>query len=287
MAAAFDFWLGQPWALVSLLALLGLLVGSFLNVVIHRLPKMLEADWRAECAEFLGQAPPETPRYDLMVPRSACPACGTTIAARHNVPVLSYLFLRGRCGACRAPIGARYPLVELLTAALFALLGWHFGPGVQLAGGLVLTAALIALTFIDADTQLLPDSLTLPLLWAGLLFHLVTGTLPLADALWGAIAGYLSLWSVYWLFRLVTGKEGMGFGDFKLLAALGAWLGWTMLPLVILLSSLVGALVGVVLIALSRHGRGQPLPFGPYLAAAGWIAYVWGGDIVRWYLNGA
>ncbi|KZE31509.1 prepilin peptidase [Crenobacter luteus] len=287
MAAAFDFWLGQPWALVSLLALFGLLVGSFLNVVIHRLPKMLEADWRAECAEFLGQAPPETPRYDLMVPRSACPACGTTIAARHNVPVLSYLFLRGRCGACRAPIGARYPLVELLTAALFALLGWYFGPGVQLAGGLVLTAALIALTFIDADTQLLPDSLTLPLLWAGLLFHLVTGTLPLADALWGAIAGYLSLWSVYWLFRLVTGKEGMGFGDFKLLAALGAWLGWTMLPLVILLSSLVGALVGVVLIALSRHGRGQPLPFGPYLAAAGWIAYVWGGDIVRWYLNGA
>lgn len=287
MAAAFDFWLGQPWALLSLLALLGLLVGSFLNVVIHRLPKMLEADWRAECAEFLGQSPPETPRYDLMVPRSACPGCGTTIAALHNVPVLSYLFLRGRCGACRAPIGARYPLVELLTAALFALLGWHFGPGAQLAGGLVLTAVLVALTFIDADTQLLPDNLTLPLLWAGLLFHLVTGTLPLVDAVWGAIAGYLSLWSVYWLFRLVTGKEGMGFGDFKLLAALGAWLGWTMLPLVILLSSLVGALVGVVLIALSRHGRGQPLPFGPYLAAAGWIAYVWGGDIVRWYLHGA
>ncbi|WP_430869309.1 prepilin peptidase [Crenobacter cavernae] len=284
----FDFWASQPAGLVALLALFGLLVGSFLNVVIHRLPKMLEADWRAECAEYLGQPLPEDrPRYNLMVPRSACTACGTPITALQNVPVISYLALRGRCGNCRTSISPRYPLVELLTATLFAVLGFVFGPGPALAGGLLLTATLIALTFIDADTQLLPDNLTLPLLWAGLVFHLVTGTLPLADALWGAIGGYLSLWSVYWLFRLATGKEGMGFGDFKLLAALGAWLGWTMLPLVILLSSLVGAVAGIVLMALSRHGRGQPLPFGPYLAAAGWIAYVWGPSIMGWYLNGA
>ncbi|AXK40795.1 prepilin peptidase [Crenobacter cavernae] len=284
----FDFWAGSPAGLVVLLALFGLLVGSFLNVVIHRLPKMLEADWRAECAEYLGQPLPEDkPRYNLMVPRSACPGCGSAITALQNVPVISYLALRGRCGNCHTSISPRYPLVELLTATLFAVLGAHFGAGPALAGGLLLTSVLVALTFIDADTQLLPDNLTLPLLWAGLIFHLVTGTLPLADALWGAIGGYLSLWSVYWLFKLATGKEGMGFGDFKLLAALGAWLGWTMLPLVILLSSLVGAIAGIVLMALSRHGRGQPLPFGPYLAAAGWIAYVWGPSIMGWYLHGA
>lgn len=272
------------WLMVVVL-LFGLLVGSFLNVVIHRLPIMMERGWQRECDAYLGRELAAQGRYNLVVPASHCPACKTEVKPWQNIPLLSYALLRGRCQHCHVPISMRYPLVELLTGLLFALLAWHFGWSVQLAGYLAMTAALIALAFIDADTQLLPDDLTLPLLWGGLLFNLWTGTVALDDAVLGAVAGYLSLWLVYWLFKLLTGKEGMGYGDFKLLAAFGAWLGWSMLPLIILLSSLVGAIVGVVMILLARLGRGQPLPFGPYLAAAGWIALLWGKDIVSWYLG--
>ncbi|MGL6069974.1 prepilin peptidase [Craterilacuibacter sp.] len=283
--AVFDLMLALPPALfILLLALFGLFVGSFLNVVIARLPVMMERAWAAECAEFQGQVPPEQPVFNLMLPRSRCPQCGAGIRPWHNIPLLGYLMLGGRCADCKTKIPLRYPLVELATGVLFALLAWRFGPSAMLAGSLLLTAALIALTCIDADTQLLPDDITLPLLWAGLAFHLLTATLPLADAVIGAMAGYLSLWSVFWLFKFATGKEGMGYGDFKLLAALGAWLGWQMLPLIILLSSLVGALWGIAMMATARLGRGQPLPFGPYLAAAGFIALLWGHDIVGWYL---
>lgn len=280
----------KEW-LLGVMLVFGLLVGSFLNVVIHRLPKMLEREWRRECADFLaqnGQAVPlePLPAYNLMTPGSHCPACAAPVRAWQNIPLLSYLALRGRCGGCGVAISPRYPLVELLCGALFAFLAWRFGWSWQLGGYLLLTAVLLALAFIDADTQLLPDSLTLPLLWAGLLFNLWSGVVPLADAVVGAAAGYLSLWLVFHLFKLATGKEGMGYGDFKLLAALGAWLGWQMLPLIILLSSLVGALAGIVLLMLARLGRGQPLPFGPYLAAAGWIALLWGPEIVSWYLHG-
>jgi leader peptidase (prepilin peptidase)/N-methyltransferase len=271
--------------LIAVVLLFGLLVGSFLNVVIHRLPIMMKHGWQRECDAYLGREITSQERYNLVVPASHCPACKTEVKPWQNIPLLSYVLLRGRCQHCHAPISMRYPLVELLTSLLFALLAWHFGWSVQLAGYLALTAVLITLAFIDADTQLLPDDLTLPLLWGGLLFNLWTGTVALDDAVLGAVAGYLSLWLVYWLFRLLTGKEGMGYGDFKLLAAFGAWLGWSMLPLIILLSSLVGAIVGVVMILLARLGRGQPLPFGPYLAAAGWIALLWGKDIVSWYLG--
>jgi len=271
--------------LVLTTSLFGLLVGSFLNVVIHRLPKMLEQAWQAECASYLGQEAASTPAYNLLTPPSHCPSCRQLVKPWQNIPVLSYLLLRGRCQGCQSPISLRYPAVEVICALLFAMIAWRFGWSVQMPAYLAFTAVLLALTFIDADTQLLPDTLTLPLMWGGLLFNLLTATVPLADALIGAMAGYLSLWLVYWLFKLATGKEGMGYGDFKLLAALGAWLGWSMLPLIILLSSLVGAVVGIVLILLARMGRGQPLPFGPYLAAAGWLALLWGHDIVSWYLN--
>jgi len=271
--------------LIAVVLALGLLVGSFLNVVIHRLPKMLEYGWQQECDAYLGREQPAPPKYNLLVPASHCPVCKEAVRPWQNIPLLSYALLGGRCHQCKTSISLRYPAVELCTGVLFALLAWRFGWGAQLPAYLLLTAVLLALTFIDADTQLLPDALTLPLLWAGLLFNLLTGTVPLADAVLGAMAGYLSLWLVYWLFKLATGKEGMGYGDFKLLAALGAWLGWSMLPLVILLSSLVGALVGMMLILLARLGRGQALPFGPYLAAAGWIALLWGNHIVGWYLG--
>ncbi len=274
-----------PAAFAALVGVFGLFVGSFLNVVIARLPVMLERRWAAECAELGGQPVPEHPPFNLLRPGSRCPHCGAGVRPWHNVPLAGYLLLGGRCADCRAPISPRYPLIELSTGVLFALNAWLLGPGVWLAGALLLTAALVALTMIDAATQLLPDDITLPLVWAGIAFHLVYGVLPLADAVVGAMAGYLVLWSVYWLFKLVTGKEGMGYGDFKLLAALGAWLGWQMLPLIILLSSLVGALWGILQIALSRMGRGQPLPFGPYLAAAGYVALLWGHDIVGWYLG--
>jgi leader peptidase (prepilin peptidase)/N-methyltransferase len=262
-------------------AVVGLSVGSFLNVVIHRLPKMMDAEWRAQCAELRGEAVPETGRYNLLVPRSQCPACKAQLRAIDNVPVLSWLMLGGKCAHCSARISVRYPIVEALTAALSALVAWHFGWGVAGVLAIGFTWTLIALTFIDADTTLLPDSLTLPLLWVGLLANLQGVFAPLPDAVLGAAGGYLVLWSIYWLFKLATGKEGMGYGDFKLLAALGAWMGWKMLLPIVLISSVVGAVVGIVLIVLARRGREVPIPFGPYLAAAGFIALLYGDALAR------
>ncbi|MCC7311305.1 MAG: prepilin peptidase [Sulfuritalea sp.] len=265
--------------------LLGLMVGSFLNVVIHRLPIMMERDWAAQCAELRGEAPPALEPLSLAKPRSRCPKCGHPITALENIPVISWLVLRGRCKGCAAPISPRYPLIEALTGLLFGLAAWHFGFTAAGLGALVLIAALFALTVIDFDTQLLPDDITLPLLWIGLALNAFNVYTDLKSAVIGAMAGYLSLWSVYWLFKLFTGKEGMGYGDFKLLAALGAWLGWQMLPLTILLSSMVGAVVGISMMVIARHGRNVPIPFGPYLAAAGLIALVWGKPLTRAYLG--
>jgi len=259
-------------AIVALALVLGLLVGSFLNVVIYRLPRMMEADWQQQAAELRGEAPAAAERFNLVTPRSRCPHCGTPIAPWHNVPVLGWLILRGRCAHCGASIPVRYPLVEALTGLLAAAAALQFGATAAGAGALVLTFFLIALTFIDLDTQLLPDDLTLPLLWIGLAFNLWGTFAPIADAVVGAMAGYGILWSVYWLFKLVTGKEGMGYGDFKLLAALGAWFGWQALPSIILLASVVGATVGIAMMVLARHRREVPIPFGPYLAGAGLLA---------------
>jgi leader peptidase (prepilin peptidase)/N-methyltransferase len=275
------------WFFVSTLGVLGLLVGSFLNVVIHRLPKMMEADWKQQCIEYLhpeqveAQSPPA--KYNLVSPRSACPSCGHQITALENIPVLSYAALGGKCSACKVPIGIRYPAVEALTGILTALLAWKFGFGAQAFAAVVLVWALIALTFIDADTTLLPDDITLPLLWLGLIVN-VSGTFTtLPSAVFGAVAGYLALWLVYWLFKLTTRKEGMGYGDFKLLGAIGAWLGWQMLGQVILLSAAVGAVFGIIGILIYGREKGAKIPFGPYLAAAGLIALVWGAEINRWY----
>jgi leader peptidase (prepilin peptidase)/N-methyltransferase len=277
--------------LLTVTALFSLLVGSFLNVVIHRLPVMMERQWRHEATEFLnaeGHALPasggSTP-YNLWAPRSACPDCGHQITALENIPLLSYLFLRGRCSECGAHIPLRYPLVEAVTALLSVAVVWHFGFSWQAAGGLLFTWALIALAVIDLRTTLLPDSITLPLLWLGLVLNLGALYTDTASSLIGAVAGYMSLWLVYHAFRLLTGKEGMGFGDFKLFALIGAWLGWQLLPLVILLSSLVGAIVGISLILFQGRDRAQPIPFGPYLAAAGFIALLWGNDIMALYLG--
>ncbi|BCK65161.1 prepilin peptidase [Aeromonas hydrophila] len=282
-----DVFHSLPWLYFSLVFLFSLVIGSFLNVVIHRLPIMLEREWQAE---YLGYFNPEAQpqqeeRYNLMVPRSACPHCGHAITAMENIPLLSWLWLKGRCRECQAPISARYPLVELLTSLLSLVVAATFAPGWGLLAALLLTWVLVALTFIDLDKMLLPDQLTLPLLWGGLLFNLTGGFAPLADAVIGAMAGYLVLWSLYWAFKLLTGKEGMGYGDFKLLAALGAWLGWQALPIVLLLSSLVGAFIGIGLILLRNHHQNKPIPFGPYLAIAGWIALLWGDTITRWYLT--
>ena len=265
--------------------ILGLLIGSFLNVVIHRVPKMMQRESDNYVAHESGLPMPHTERYDLLLPRSACPHCGHRITALENIPVLSYLFLGGKCSQCKAPISARYPAVEAVTGLLSAFMIWHFGSGLAGLAALAFLWLLIAMTFIDADTKLLPDDLTLPLLWLGLLVNLHGTFAPLRDAVIGAAAGYLALWSVYWLFKLATGKEGMGYGDFKLLAALGAWMGWTMLPLIILLSSVVGAVVGICLMVFTRRGRDNPIPFGPYLAAAGLIALVWGKMLVQSYLG--
>lgn len=275
----------SPLIFACCAGLLGLIVGSFLNVVIHRLPKMMEREWHAQCAELNGQTPPPSPTYNLIVPRSACPHCDHAIGALENIPLISYLFLRGKCAGCGARISPRYPSVEALSGLLSAYAAWHFGFGLAGMAALFFVWALIALTFIDFDTQLLPDSITLPLLWLGLILNLNGALTTLPNALIGAVAGYLVLWSVYWLFKLATGKEGMGFGDFKLLAAIGAWLGWTMLPLVILLSSLVGAVVGIALILLTKHGRNIPIPFGPYLAGGGLIALFWGQALTQSYLQ--
>ncbi|KGE05317.1 prepilin peptidase [Pseudohaliea rubra] len=283
-----DWLLQHPAWWVGIVGVLGLVVGSFLNVVILRLPRMLEAQWQRDCRELLaeGELPEENvPAFSLAYPPSHCPACSAPIRPWHNIPVLSYLALRGRCADCRAPIALRYPLVEAATAAISVAVALHVAPGLAAAAALVFSWALIALTGIDIDHQLLPDDITLPLLWAGLLFNLATGTVPLADAVAGAAAGYLLLWGVYWLFKLLTGKEGMGYGDFKLLAALGAWLGWQLLPLVILLSSLVGAVIGIAGMVLLGRGRDVPIPFGPYLAAAGWIALLWGDPIIHYWFG--
>jgi leader peptidase (prepilin peptidase)/N-methyltransferase len=276
----------SPAVLIATCVLLGLCTGSFLNVVIHRMPRMMENRWRAECAELNGQDTPAAPEaYNLVAPRSSCPACGHRITAFENVPILSYLALRGKCSACRAAISPRYPMVEALTGLLSGYAAWRLGFTFATVGALVFIWATIALAFIDLDTFYLPDDITLPLLWAGLLFNLAGGFTDLASAVIGAAAGYLVLWLVYWTFKLATGKEGMGFGDFKLLSAIGAWLGWKVLPLVVVLSSFVGAVVGVGLIVLARRGRNVPIPFGPYLAIAGLIALFHGEALTRRYLD--
>jgi len=277
--------------MLIVVAVVGLCIGSFLNVVIHRLPRMLERGWREQCAELSGETAESSvpaPRYNLLVPRSQCPACGHRIGALENIPVVSYLFLRGHCRACNAAISARYPIVEMLTAGLTVAAIVRFGLTPAGIAASVFLWTLVALTFIDFDTQLLPDNLTLPLLWAGL-FANIYGATPLVslrDAVIGAIAGYLVLWLIYWAFKLIRGKEGMGYGDFKLLAALGAWLGWQMLPLIVLLSSVVGAAIGISLVAFKGRDHQIPLAFGPYLAIAGAIALFFGRPLVALYLPG-
>ena len=270
-------------ALIAVVAVFSLAIGSFLNVLIHRLPKMMEADWRAQCAELQGgEATVAGSRYNLLVPHSHCPQCKAPLRVIDNIPIASWIALRGKCAHCSGRISSRYPIVEALTAVLSAIVAWKFGLTWQTALVLVFTWTLIALTFIDADTTLLPDDLTLPLLWVGLLANVFGAFVPLREAVLGAAAGYLVLWSIYWLFKLATGKEGMGFGDFKLLAALGAWMGWKALLPIVLLSSLVGAIVGIALIILARRGREIPIPFGPYLAAAGMIVMLTGDRLTRW-----
>jgi len=273
----------DPAVAMVLAAVVGLCVGSFINVVVHRLPRMLEHGWQDQCAELRGEAPEDRPRYNLMVPRSACPACGHKITAGENIPVVSWLLLRGKCSGCGAAISARYPLVELLGGLTAVCAIAKFGPTWQ---GLAATAflwTLLALTFIDFDTQLLPDDLTLPLLWGGLLANTFGLFAPLREAVIGAIAGYLALWSIYWLFKLIRGTEGMGYGDFKLLAALGAWLGWKVLPLIILGSSVVGAAIGITLVVMKGRDHNVPLAFGPYLAIAGMLALFFGQPIMKLY----
>jgi len=272
-----------PYGVFVLAGIVGLCVGSFLNVVIHRVPKMLERGWAAQCAELRGETPAVVSAYNLVVPRSACPSCGHGITALENVPLLSWLVLKGKCSSCGAAIAGRYPAVELLGAALAVAAIWRFGPTWQAVAACVLLWTLVALTFIDFDSQLLPDNLTLPLLWAGLLANMFDLFVPLKTAVIGAVAGYLSLWVVYWLFKLIRGKEGMGYGDFKLLAALGAWLGWQMLPLIVLLSSVVGATIGIMLIVFRGREHGVPLAFGPYLAIAGAIALFFGQALTKMY----
>ena len=287
-----EFLSSMPAVWLTFVGLLSLLIGSFLNVVILRLPVMMEREWRAQAAAVEGREEEATEPFNLVVPRSRCPQCGAAVRAWQNIPILSYVLLRGRCAQCATPIGLRYPIVEGFTALTSVLVAWRFGVTPEAVAALVFTWTLIALAVIDIDHQLLPDSMTLPLLWLGLLLSLwhdtAGGTVLFQtprEAIIGAAAGYLSLWSVYHLFRLATGKEGMGYGDFKLLAALGAWLGWQMLPLIILLSAAVGAVVGIALMVFTRRGRDVPIPFGPYLAAAGWIALMYGREIIDAYLG--
>ena len=292
----------SPWLFIALSFIFAATIGSFLNVVIHRFPVMMKREWQQECNQYLQEyhedivkkigieqlnkpidAFPE--KYNLVVPGSACPKCKTSIKPWHNLPVLGWLMLKGKCAACHAPISARYPIIEFITGLLVATLAWHFGPSWQFVFASILTFILVALTGIDLDEMLLPDQMTLPLLWLGLIINLNHTFASPTDAIIGAAAGYLSLWSIFWLFKILTGKEGMGYGDFKLLAVFGAWLGWQMLPLVILLSSFVGAVVGITMIVNKRLKQGNPIPFGPYIAAAGWIALIWGQPIVDWYLS--
>ena len=281
----FDLLQYSPLTFIAFSTVLGLIVGSFLNVVIHRLPKMMEREWAEQCAALKGEETPAAPPYNLVIPRSACPSCGHLIRAWENIPLISWLALGGRCSNCKTAISVRYPVVEAVTGLLSGFAAWHFGYGMAAFAAFLLVWALVALTFIDFDTQLLPDDITLPLMWLGLLFNSAEVFTDLKSAVIGAAAGYLSLWSVYWLFKLIMKKEGMGYGDFKLLAAIGAWFGWIMLPLVILLSSLVGAVVGIFLMVLAKRGRNVPMPFGPYLAGGALVALFWGQPIVTAYLG--
>ncbi|WP_312289653.1 prepilin peptidase [Stutzerimonas nitrititolerans] len=276
----------NPLAFVLCALMLGLLVGSFLNVVIHRLPIMMQRDWQSQAREFLEiPAEPAGAAFNLFLPHSRCPHCAHQIRAWENIPLISWLALRGKCSACKASISKRYPLVELACGLLSGYVAWHFGFSWQAGAMLLLTWGLLAMSMIDVDHQLLPDSLVLPLLWLGLIVNSFGLFASLEDALWGAVVGYLALWSVYWLFKLVTGKEGMGYGDFKLLAMLGAWGGWQVLPLTILLSSVVGAVLGTVMLRMQKAESGTPIPFGPYLAIAGWVALLWGDQITASYLQ--
>jgi leader peptidase (prepilin peptidase)/N-methyltransferase len=281
-------WLAQPAVFPWAAAAFGLCAGSFLNVVIHRLPKMMEREWREQCAELAGEAPPPRERYNLVVPRSRCPACGHWIGALENIPLVSYLALRGRCSACGARIALKYPLVELAAGIAGGYSAWRFGFGFAALGAALFVWTTIALAVIDQETGFLPDDLTLPLMWAGIVLNVWGAFVPLAEAVIGAAAGYLSLWTVYWCFKLATGKEGMGYGDFKMNAAVGAFLGWKMLPLVILISSVVGLAFGVLqmLAARRRWDANFRFHFGPYLAIAGVVALFWGEPMVRWYLSG-
>ncbi|MAX92330.1 MAG: prepilin peptidase [Pseudomonas sp.] len=280
-----NFLASNTLAFVLCALVLGLLVGSFLNVVIHRLPIMMQRDWRAQAREYLELPVEPTTTFNLILPNSHCPQCDHEIRPWENIPLVSWLALRGKCSSCRAPISRRYPLVELLCGLLSAYVAWHFGFSWQAGAMLLLTWGLLAMSMIDVDHQLLPDSLVLPLLWLGLIVNYFGLFAPLPDAVWGAVAGYLSLWSVYWLFKLVTGKEGMGYGDFKLLAMLGAWGGWQVLPLTILLSSVVGAVLGTIMLRMQKADSGTTIPFGPYLAIAGWVALLWGDQITAAYLQ--
>jgi leader peptidase (prepilin peptidase)/N-methyltransferase len=293
-----------PWSLWLSVALLGLLVGSFLNVVIYRLPVMMEREWQQECnayfneqsceqgndsqaltPELQSQEQEQQAKFNLLLPRSACPACGHQITALENIPVLSWLCLRGKCRSCQTAISARYPSIELLSALLSLAVAICVPYGIQLVSALILTWCLIALTFIDIDKMLLPDQITLPLLWLGLLINVNYAWVSPTDAIIGAVVGYLSLWSVYWGFKLLTGKEGMGYGDFKLLAAFGAWFGWQSILAIVLLSSFAGAIIGISQIALKKHVKGNPIPFGPYLAIAGWMYLIYGDQLVNFYLR--
>lgn len=275
----------SPTLFYSTVFIVSLMVGSFLNVVIYRLPIMMERSWKQEFESYFNpdKEQPEQPTFNLVKPDSTCPKCQHKIRAWENLPVLSWLWLRGKCSDCANPISIRYPLVELTTAVLSVAVAWHFGFGLQAIAGVFLTWCLVAMTFIDLDKMLLPDQITLPLVWLGLLLSIDNLYVTPADAIIGAAAGYLSLWSVYWLFKLATGKEGMGYGDFKLLAALGAWLGWQYLPIVILLSSFVGAIIGITYLSLTKKDQQQPIPFGPYLAIAGWITFLYGDWIAAQY----
>lgn len=270
---------------ISLVSIIGLMVGSFLNVVIYRLPEMTKRNWLQQCAELRGETAPVYAKFNLMIPRSACIYCGHKITALENIPIVSYLVLRGRCKQCKKHISLRYPFVEAVTALMSGLVAWHFGFSLLALAALIFVWALIVLAVIDLDTQLLLDDITLPLLWLGILINLNNGFTDIHGAIMGAVVGYLSLWSIYWCFKLVTGKEGMGYGDFKLLAAIGGWLGWGMLPIVIVFSSLMGAVVGIGLIMSARHNKNMPIPFGPYLVSGALIALFVGNDINQLYLG--
>ena len=275
----------SPGLFITTVIALSLAIGSFLNVVIHRLPKMVERAWRAEIAEMDGQTPATGPAYNLVVPRSQCPACNHQITAYENVPLISYIVLGGKCSSCKARISLRYPLVEALTGALSGYVAWRFGFSWHTASALIFVWSMIALAFIDLDTFYLPDDITLPLVWAGLIANMGGIFVDLQTAVIGAVGGYLALWCVFWAYKFATGKDGMGYGDFKLLAAIGAWLGWKMLPVVILVSSSIGAVLGIALIVFARHGRDVPIPFGPYLVLGGLVALFWGDSLVQFYLQ--